>query len=271
MIRTVILGVLASLSSIAMAQETPAVATLPDAGSTDDIIVQALRIPRSELPTGVYWNYPSILNSRIRRESAQMFFHCALGFGNTQFVRNVVDGEPNSATARISQSRIIETHKGCYPLDGSAGIIVSNNPFTPDAYQSHIDRGVIVESVLNAYAPDAALTPAITGDATVVRRFRQREGVRNRYRLPVDRDALRFSSCLVEDQPVLATRFIRSKPGIELEQGLLQTLIVEGRSCIGGAKRVTIDPTLARSFIADAFYRWVVAARNVESLIPAET
>jgi hypothetical protein len=53
----------------------------------------------------------------------------------------------------------------------------------------------------------------MTGDPVVRNHFRQREGVRNRFCLPYDRDSLIFASCLVEQQPVLATRIFRSTPG----------------------------------------------------------
>ena len=244
---------------------------LPHADSTDDIIVQALRIPREKLPTGVYWNYFSMLNGRIRRENAQMFMRCALRSGERNLARDVVDGEPNSATARFAQGWIIERHKGCYPPARSTGIMNVGGPTTvADIGNSPLDRGVIVESVLKAYAPDAALTPAITGDGAVRQRFRAREGVRNRLRLPGDRDSLVMASCLVEHQPVLATRLIRSMPGSKLEQGLTQAIFVEGRGCLNGVSQLTLDPTITRTYIVDAFYRWLVAARNVDSLIPVE-
>ena len=40
----------------AAAQTDKPTISIPTATSSDDIIVQALKIPREELPTGVYWN-----------------------------------------------------------------------------------------------------------------------------------------------------------------------------------------------------------------------
>jgi len=270
MLRTALLAALCATALPAAAQQPPAPIALPDETSGDDIIVSALRIPREKLPTGVYWNYQSILITRIVRENAEMFMRCALKPSNLDRVREVVDGEPNSATARFAQGWISETNRGCYPPVRTVGVIQSNGPASiADRGVSRVDRGVIVESVLRSYAPDAQLTPAMTEDTRVRSRFQQREGLRNRKRLPEDRDALVFASCLVRSQPVLATRLYRSEPGSLLERGLAQTIVVQGRACVGDASRVTIDPSLLRVYVMDAFYRWVVAARGVDSLIPA--
>lgn len=268
MSRTILLLML-SLAAPALAAQDRSV-VLPDQTSNDDVIVRALHIPREKLPTGVYWNYQSMLPLRIVRENSELFLRCAMRLDSGRWVSEVVDGEPNSANARFAQGSIIENHRGCYPTIRSAGLVWSNVPNSiADLGQSRVDRGVIVEAVLKTFAADAELTPAMTNDPVVQNRFRQREGYRNRLRLPEDRDALRFAACLVEEQPILATRLVRSAPGSALERGLTQTIIVEGRQCVGGASHVTIDPTLARVYIVDAFYRWVVAARGVETLIPA--
>ena len=265
MFRVALLAALSAATVPVAAQKADVPAILPDASSGDDIIVTALRIPRERLPTGVYWNYQSMLPSKIARENAQMFFRCALKTSRLKSMRMVVDGEPNSAKARFAQGWIKTTHRGCYQYTAPA------MPETiADVGESILDRGVIVESVLKSYAPDAALTPSITSDAAVQSRFQQREGLRNRLRLPNDRDALVFASCLVRQQPVLATRLFQSEPGSLLERGLIQTIIVQGRECVGHASRVTVEPSLVRVYIMDAFYRWVVAARGVESLIPAD-
>jgi hypothetical protein len=252
------------------AHNVEAPADLPDASSADEIIVTALKIPREKLPTGVYWSYQSRLLSKIARENAQMFYRCALRSSAVKSIRMVVDGEPNNAKTRFAQGWIRETNRGCYPPTGLAGNTGPSEANTIlDAGRSVLDRGVIVETVLKTYVPDAALTPTITSDPAVQSRFKQREGFRNRLRLPVDRDALILATCLVREQPVLATRLFHAEPGSLLERGLIQTIIVEGRGCIGDASRVTVDPSFMRVYIMDAFYRWVVAARGVESLIPA--
>lgn len=257
----------------ATSQATDASATLPDASSSDDIIVTALRIDREQLPTSVYWSYSTLLPNRIARENAQMFMRCAINLTAPRSLRLVVDGEPNSLNARTAQGSIMVTMRGCSPpLDEPVGAHATAIPRTlADIGSSLLDRGVITELALKRYAPDAALTPAMTADPAVRDRFERRESFRNRIRMSGDRDALVFASCLVRTQPSLATRLFRSKPGSLLERGLIQAIIVEGRQCVGGAKRLTVEPTSMRIYIVDAFYRWVVAARGVDSLIPADT
>ncbi len=270
MLRLALLVTVGTAAIPVAAYSAEASEVLPDASSADEIIVTALNIPREKLPTGVYWSQQSRLPSKIARENAQMFYRCALRSSALNSIRAVVDGEPNSAKARFAQGWIRETHRGCYPPMGLAGHTRPSESSTiRDVGISPLDRGVIVETVLKTYEPDAALTPAITSDPAVQSRFKQREGLRNRLRLPVDRDALILATCLVRQQPVLATRLFRSEPGSLLERGLIQTIIVEGRECIGHASRVTVDPSFMRVYVMDAFYRWVVASRGVESLIPA--
>lgn len=254
----------------AAAQQTAPRPVLPDETSNDEIIVSALRIPRAKLPTRVYWDYYTLYVSRIARENAEMFLRCALRSPDREHLRRVVDGEPNSANARYAQGWIIVAHRACYPAIQSSGLSAANRQANIiDFGQSELDRGIIVETVLRSFAPDAELTSAITNDPVIWSRFKAREGFRNRMRLPQDRDAMIFATCLVRQQPVLATRLFQSTPGSLLERGLVQTIIVEGRGCVGRAKRVTINPSLARVYIIDAFYRWIVAAGNVDSLIPA--
>lgn len=254
------------------AQERDRTVTLPDAQSNDEIIVNGLRIPREKLPTGVYWSYDTLLPGRVTRERTAMLMRCALRIGDRRLVRQVVDGEPNSAVSRAALGRLIDANGGCYPPDPKAWSLFSVTPLTvTDMGAPQLDRGIIIEQVMRSYAPDAALTPADIADPAVQDRFMGREGVRNRLRPPTDRDALVFASCLVREQPVLATRLFRSDPGSLLERGLVQTMLIEARTCTAETKRVTVDPGMIRLYVVDAFYRWVVAARGVDSLIPAES
>jgi len=130
MLRIALLAALCATALPATAQQAAAPVQLPDASSGDDIIVSALRIPREKLPTGVYWNYQSILVSRIARENSEMFLRCAMKWSDLATVRQVVDGEPNSATARFAQGWISERHQGCYPPIRTVGIIQVNGPIS---------------------------------------------------------------------------------------------------------------------------------------------
>ncbi len=271
MLRSCLLVFALTLAGSVAAQQPDLSVKLPDARSNDEIIVQGLRIPREKLPTGVYWSYDTLLPGRVTRARADMQMRCMLRIGDQRLVRQIVDGEPNSAVSRAALGRLVGANRGCYPPDPKAWSLVTVTPLrVTDLGGSQLDLGVIIEQVLRSHAPDAALTSEDIANPAVQDRFMARESVRNRLRLPADRDALVFASCLVRQQPVLATRLFRSNPGSLLERGLVQTMLVEGRVCTAGTRRVTVDPGTIRLYVIDAFYRWVLAARGVNSLIPAD-
>ncbi|WP_221364128.1 hypothetical protein [Sphingomonas jinjuensis] len=242
---------------------------LPTAQDGDEIIVEALRIPRSKLPTGVYWNDMGRLEAKVDQEQRRLYFRCALSFSDPLMLRRVVDGEPNGAMATHAQGHIVLKGRACQPGLSFIAKVSTEYPNVIDYGRRPQDRGAIIELALQRYSPDATLTAAETQDPVVQQRYRQREYARNRLRLPADRNAWLVTSCLVREQPELATRLTRAQPGSNLERGLIQTMLVEGRTCLGGVKRLTVEPATYRPYIVDAFYRWVVAARNVASLIPA--
>lgn len=240
---------------------------LPAETDGDEVIVQALRIPRERLPTGVYWDINRQVEQRIAREQKQVFFQCALKFAKPITLRRIADGDTYSLMMRGAQGSLVVQARGCFPglPERSGGTITPLN--LVDYGSSAYDRGMIVEMILRRDAPDAALTRADTQDPAVQERYRLREYSRNGLRLPNDRNAWLLMTCLVRDQPVLATRLVRSAPGSQLERGLIQAMLVEGRGCVGETKRVTINPEVFRPYLVDAFYRWVVASRNVASLV----
>lgn len=258
-----LLGLIVTASPLpTQAQSAGAPLQLPGADSPDDIVVSALRIPREKLPVQVHWAYQTLYDSTIVRDSAAFFARCAFKGAKVSLIRDAVEGPPNFATTRFAENRINQTNSGCYrpgPIYGQMYL------------QSNlINRGVLFQLALAKFAPDARLTAAQTYDPEVTRRLQVTENDRNRYRLPNDRDAFKVSLCLVQQQPKLATRFVHAEPGSLLERGLAQALFIDGRSCLGQTKHVSIDPAYLNFYITEAFYRWVVAARNVDSLIPVD-
>jgi hypothetical protein len=248
----------------------PPPAAQPGAEASDDIIVSALRIPREKLPTGVYWDYQSIFQSRIGREQATMFMRCAIRNADAAALRRIVDGEINSPRQKAAQGWVVLRGSACQPgLPPRAGF---NNQAQSivDLGGSAIDRSIITELVLRTFATDHELTAADLADEAVRQRHNLREQARNRLRLPTDRAAWSVSSCLVREQPTLATRLVRAEAGSLLERGLSQALLVGGRRCLGNTTKLTIDPSYLRAYVVDAYYRWLVAARNVASLVPAD-
>ncbi|MBI0473892.1 hypothetical protein D9601_00755 [Sphingomonas sp. MA1305] len=241
--------------------------SLPNADSSDDIIVRALQIPREKLPVQVHWNQTTAFSSTIEQDGAAFFMRCAFKTTDTAWLRKAIDGAPNYASTRFAASMILMTHAGCYrPRAGTLQKVSINQVEVP---VDLIDRGTMFEQTLSKYAPDATLTLAQTYDPAITQRLFDSEATHNRFRLPNDLGAFRIAMCLVQRQPKLATRFVHASTDRELQRGLTQTLLIEGRACLGNTQRVTIDPVYLRAYVAEAFYRWVVAARGVDSLIPA--
>lgn len=260
---SLLFGCIAIASPLAAQQRNAdASVQLPNAESSDDIVVSSLRIPREKLPVQVHWAYQTLYDSTIVRDNAAFFLRCAFKNAKTGLIRDAIEGPPNFATTRFASARIVQINQGCY----------LPRPINAQAYLQSglIERGVLFQLALAKYAPDATLTKAETFDAATTQRMLATEEPRNRYRLPNDRDAFRISVCLVQHQPKLATRFVHAEPGSLLERGLAQTLLVDGRECLGQTKRVSIDPAYLNFYVTEAFYRWVVAARNVDSLIPMD-
>ncbi|MCT8001778.1 hypothetical protein NZL82_07775 [Sphingomonas sanguinis] len=239
---------------------------LPASNSSDEVIVQALKIPHVKLPINVHWAARSELGSRIAYERADQFLRCAMDIGDPKWLRRAVEGPPNFSSTRYAQFMIAVANAGCYPPR-----LLDADPNTGDYANSAIDRGVLIERTLRAYAPDAALDRSQTFDPEVRARFIKTEAAHNRYRLGPSLAAFSLSACLVQTQPELATRLFRAEQGGDLVRGLEQIMIVNAPECLKGLKRVTIEPTTMRIHLIEAFYRWILAARNLPSLIPQQS
>ena len=46
-------------------------------------------------------------------------------------------------------------------------------------------------------------------------------------------------------------------------------MVAKGKPCVSNARKVYFDPMQFRFYVADATYRWMVAAQGTTSLIPA--
>lgn len=181
-------------------------------------------------------------------------------------MRKIVDGPPNRADTRYAQGLLVDKHITCYlktqPPPGPAAPlnVISSG-------ESVFDRGALLEQVFAQYASHAKLTAAETNDPAVQQRFDAREVQRNRWRLPVDYHTFAIAVCLVRMQPAMATALRMSKAGSRREKALEQAMIGRGRVCVGDAQRVTFDSIKFRFYLIDALYRWIVAARGVDTLI----
>lgn len=238
---------------------------LPDGGSSDEIIVKALSLPRDKLPVNVRWAPVDNTQINIAYERADTFLGCAFAKASRDWLRKAVEGPPDFASTRYAQGMVIQTHWGCYPPPGDRP---AWNP--AEMGGSFLHRGILLERTLRQFAPDASLDAAQTFDPKVRARFRKVETEHNRYRQNPEMSGYIVAACLVQTQPVLATRLVRSQQGSDLERGLEQAVLVNSTECLEGVKKLSIEPTTLRLYLVDAFYRWVLAARNVSTLIPEQ-
>lgn len=293
---------LAGTSAAISAQQTPST----PAGAKDargdlqnsdpnqtDIVVQGYRQRKDIRTSDATPTNTSVVRNRQNYEYAERMARCAgrSNLSDLRKLRAVVDGMVNSATHAVAQDRLKRIYITCSEgtnllsftappptglqlataLAGSDsrtdndGVPVSSEaaPLGHSLY----DRGAFVIEAIKRFAPELTLTPAETNDPIVQTRFNAREIPRNRYRLPVDYRYFATAVCLVRVQPSLSVRLAKTD-GPARANDLQAALIDQGRVCFGGAKRVRVDPTQFRIYIADAVYRWAVAARGVDSLIP---
>lgn len=241
---------------------TPPAQERPVAG-TDDIVVQGYRERKSPETRAVVPTTVNVLSSRRQYEFSERMANCAVrGFASLARLRAVVDGLVNSATARLAQDRIVRLNVTC---DVSASLL-SFEDLGSRNYVSN--RGALTIAVLKRYASDLTLTRDQMDDPAVQRRLYRREVPRNRLRLQADHQYLRTALCVVRTEPALAVRLALSDGPARLGD-LQEALIDRARACLGNPRRVVVDPTQFRLFVADAVYRWAVAVRDTDSLIPA--
>jgi hypothetical protein len=233
---------------------------------TPDIEVNGLRPATKKELEGV--KTPHDKHSfAVRREleKSSLFVRCIHNVPAAE-VRRIIDGPPNKASTRYDQGMLIAHHAGCYwnvqppplpPLPGDP----------KDLGDSPLDRGLLLEEVFAQYAPDVHLTRQDTADSTVQERFNEREVPLNKYRLPADYRSFSIAVCLVRLQPSQTVALLHVPVGSALGTSIERTLIARARECVGGARGVEFDPVLMRFYLIDALYRWVVAARGVDSLI----
>jgi hypothetical protein len=202
-------------------------------------------------------------------------------------LRSVVDGVFNSALQYHAQDRLVRSNITCG--ENAALLSFSSRPkrpgpsldnalkgdfsgLTPSVADSAplghsiLDRGAFTIQAIKRYAPDLTLTPAQTADPVVRARFDSREIPRNRFREPADYRYFEVAVCMVRVEPRLAVMLAKTE-GAARANDLQAALIDRARICVGNARRVRVDATEFRLYIADAVYRWAVAAKGVETLI----
>jgi hypothetical protein len=257
-----------------------------------DIIVESYRInPDVKTKTGAVYSG----GAPARRQQyalAERLAKCAARskLANSSYLSAVVDGAPNSAPQRYAQDRLYRIYISCGestsflslnsppapPRGPSFTDVLVNRDFSNVAPgtsegaplgQSVIDRGAFTVQAIKQFAPSLALTRQQTNDPAVQARFNKRELARNRFRLPADYKYFAVAVCMVRVAPELSVKLAKSEGAAKLS-GIQSALVDRARICVGDAREVKLDATEFRLYIADAVYRWAVAAEAVESLIP---
>lgn len=211
--------------------------------------------------------------SRTAFAMADRFARCAVSRGaNTERLREALDGRIHGARQAFAQARLIQTNATCTTDPSAVQGIVDPRAVTTtfaDGYDgTYYDRGALFIRALRVFAPDLRLTAEQTGNPAVQARFNARETSLARFRLPVDMRYFETAVCLVRVQPGLAVELVRADKPNAIAR-LEAAIVNRGKVCVGGARRVYFDPTQFRFYIADAVYRWAVAVKGVDSLIPA--
>lgn len=255
-----------------------------DRSTSRDIIVQAIRRQQRDI-NRILVPVPSIVGFKRLREHAEFFSHCVHD-PDLALLHAMIDGSPNSPASKMALDQIIRSHKTCYP---GYPAFAPNPPYFGECNPRRVedtfdtmfpallscaavyDRGALMEAAIHRYAPHFSLTDENVNDPAVQARLDAKEVPRNRYRLPADRVYFEAAICMVRLQPELATDLVRNYGDAHFQAHIGQLILVRAKRCVGNPKHIKVEPGQFAIYIADAAYRWEVAARGVDSLLPAST
>jgi hypothetical protein len=181
-------------------------------------------------------------------------------------LREVVEGVvPSSA-----QDRAMDwlTRQTATCGEGAQVFQIGSQIKPSDSYLGTLRRGAFVAETLKAFAPNLALTRQQLASPAVIDRFVAREEPQAANRRPSERTFLKVAICLVREQPNLAIRLVWTDPVTTSTSAIQATMVENARHCVGRVRRVVVDRYEFRTYIADALYRWTLAARGVATLIP---
>lgn len=242
----------AALTQVAPAQTPP---------PSDDVVVTGLRdieAPDTAVSQRTLGSMRtgSAAASRSSFALAQTYAECVARQRTpetTALLRRAVDGVINGARQQWAQGRLQELRRTCVGAGGSNG---------------YYERGALFVDALRRHVPDLRLTKRETADAAVQARFNAREIPLARFRLYQDRQYFEAAVCFVRVQPELSVALVRSG-SLDAQRRLEAAIVNRARVCVGNARQVYFDGVQFRFYIADAVYRWTVATRGVDTLIPA--
>lgn len=266
------IGTMMTAAAMLMAaQSAPQTAPAPsqaDVPVSEDIVVTGLRdieARDSAVTTQTLGSARtgSAVGSRRVFDLAQRWAACAAAPKDgerREWLRKALDTRTNSTVQAFAMARLAQLNMGCAP-DATRAV----NGAVTDPYY---DRGALVIETLKSVKPPITLTTAQTGDPVVQARFNTRETPLAKFRLPVDQQYFETAVCFVRLQPELAVRLALTDRPLDAVRRLEAAIVNRGRICVGNARNVYFDGVQFRFYIADAVYRWVVAARGLNTLVP---
>ena len=242
-----------------------------------EVVVEAERLPPTNAPPppGIAIQ-PDRLTNRILDEKAQMFVRCARFFP-VKLLHRVIDGKPNSPGPLFAMDGFIRANMACWPDLPRSPIpappdLASCWPATTSmglpVCRSVYDRGAVLEEAIARFAPDAELTTRQVDDPAVQARLEAMEANRLSLAYPDERLRARALQCLVRSEPENTTRMVRAHGHPALQTQYVYRILDQGRHCLGRQGAIEVEPLYFRYALTDAFYRWVVAARGVDTLLP---
>ncbi|WP_203311002.1 hypothetical protein [Sphingomonas beigongshangi] len=292
MMATAVLGAAATSPCNSQTREAPPVQARGNDGAHEsDVVVRGYRDRKKPKDRVSIPATASAVTNRTKFGYSERLAKCVLkGDPTTLYkLRVVLDGEVNTWRTRQAQDWLVRSNITCsenvallsfsgapVQADESAAFIRAlDGDFTgtPPLIESSplgrsiFDRGALVIAALHQYMPDLTLTRAEVDDPIIQARFNMRELARNRFRTAVDRRYFEAAVCMVHAEPELAVKLAMSS-GVARMSDAQELLIDRTHACVGNARRVKVEPTQFRIYIADAVYRWAVAVRNTASLVP---
>jgi hypothetical protein len=243
-----------------------------------DVVVQGDRLPsiKAPPPPGITVESDRIVN-RTLDEKAQMFIRCA-PFFPPKILRRAIDGPLNRPTTLLAMDSFIRANQACWPdmpsppLPPPPSLASCWQVYTVTGLpvcRSNYDRGALLEAAIARFAPDAALTAPEVDDPIAIARLEAREKARLLFAYSDEKIRAQATQCLVRAEPDETTRMVHAHGDAALQTQYVYRILERAKHCLGNPERINVEPLYFRYVLTDAFYRWVVAVRGVDSLLPA--
>ena len=239
-----------------------------------DIVVTAERLPAPTFT--VKHPLPAAMRAIADvNERSERFARCAKKI-DPGLLRRIVDEPVHTSRMDYSVDRAIRTNIGCYsdsyqpqtsepfygvcnPVGAPGGVGVCRAPY---------DRAAIIAEAIYRHTADIELVPEHTANRAIQQRLKRAELLRYRLADLIERQATQMALCVVALQPARATKLVRAHGDTPTQLQIAAQMLAYASPCTGATKSFTIEPLHLRASLIDAFYRWAVAAKGVQSLLP---